>query len=226
MSLKSSTLLLHLLTLLHLLYTSSSTPIESRQSSPPLQEFQPLAVLLNNPKIPFIEIIANGGNFWFFKRTTTDPPGHGTGLLATGNNISEISLWSAAPGGQRVYVAPNGALKYNTPNSSTHHSPHPSALFNFNFDTGVDRLAEITYIGRCSRAGGSGFSKSHTTLTHHLTHESKSKAQNYQHPPRLLKTQCPPPLPPPPYLQHAAVVQAKVASALLKLNAPAANNPP
>lgn len=157
MSLKSSTLLLHLLTLLHLLYTSSSTPIESRQSSPPLQEFQPLAVLLNNPKIPFIEIIANGGNFWFFKRTTTDPPGHGTGLLATGNNISEISLWSAAPGGQRVYVAPNGALKYNTPNSSTHHSPHPSALFNFNFDTGVDRLAEITYIGRCSRAGGSGF---------------------------------------------------------------------
>ncbi|KAG7008144.1 hypothetical protein G7Y79_00007g022690 [Physcia stellaris] len=108
---------------------------------------------------------ASDGAFWLYKRTNTAcpladktlcPQSGWTEMLAR-DGLGEITLHSKVPGGQRVYVAPDGALKFTAANFP--HPPHESSSgpFKVGFSTIAGRVVGgyILYFGKGSRPGGS-----------------------------------------------------------------------
>ncbi|KAG9231766.1 hypothetical protein BJ875DRAFT_382230 [Amylocarpus encephaloides] len=76
--------------------------------------------------LPGSKINANGGSFWLGKDPSSSCPAvegldctafPGTRTVLVGGNDT-LSLDVAVPGGQQVYVGPNGALGYTPPHSS------------------------------------------------------------------------------------------------------------
>lgn len=67
---------------------------------------------------------ANGGSFWIGKNTSSYcpdnvgdcPSGNSTSFVSDSNGA--LSLNTEVPGGQQVFIAPNGLLSYTSPHSS------------------------------------------------------------------------------------------------------------
>ncbi|KAL8708508.1 MAG: hypothetical protein Q9225_007590, partial [Loekoesia sp. 1 TL-2023] len=142
-----------------LLPLALSSPIAPRQASsyPPLT-FGVIAARSASP-VHLQPVNANGLAFWIGKDTATYcplsnqaqcPPGTETVFAVGGGGAS---LDTAVPGGQEIYVAPNGALSYTQAHSAS--SPPGSAFQTFNATTGGDNgsLGEFTFTG----LGATGF---------------------------------------------------------------------
>ncbi|KAF2671555.1 hypothetical protein BT63DRAFT_369266 [Microthyrium microscopicum] len=89
--------------------------------------FELHAYYTNYPGLGAPAINASGGSFWIHKPTqsycpdsvaniTTCPLGNGTSFVA-GGQAGTLFMNTEVPGGQQVYVAPNGLLKYTVPHS-------------------------------------------------------------------------------------------------------------
>ncbi|KAL8886531.1 MAG: hypothetical protein Q9205_003404 [Flavoplaca limonia] len=115
------------------------------------------------PKYPWFGVIANGGAFWLLKETTTKPPGFRAQMLVEANP-GVLSLYSAQPGGQRVYVAPNGALRYILNNTAPYPPASSFGPFHYNltfspvpYPDSYSFYGPVTYVGPGSKPSGSGF---------------------------------------------------------------------
>ena len=83
-----------LLRLVVLLYLSVglANPIEPRQDNVTAVAFAPLAYLgNNNPKVPWLDIVASAGAFWIFKRTTSTCPLADQSLCPPGYRIEMLA---------------------------------------------------------------------------------------------------------------------------------------
>ncbi|KAI4113551.1 MAG: hypothetical protein LQ345_005495 [Seirophora villosa] len=153
-----------------------SSPITPREdSSSPRVTFGIIAARSASP-VHLRSVNANGGAFWIGKETAsycplTDqsqcPPGNSTVLAAGGGGASMVCVavipfkcladaWDqnvVVPGGQQVYVAPNGALRFTTAHSA--YVPAGSAIDGFNATVGEinGSLGRFTFNG----LGADGF---------------------------------------------------------------------
>ncbi|KAI4166452.1 MAG: hypothetical protein LQ343_008040 [Gyalolechia ehrenbergii] len=136
-----------------------SSPISPRQDdyTPPVY-FGVIAARSASP-IHLQAVNASGQAFWIGKDTTTYcpltnqancPRGTDTVFAVGGGGAS---LQTVVPGGQQIYVAPNGALKYTIAHSSSY--PTGSALMTFNATLGGSdgSLGHFTFEG----LGATGF---------------------------------------------------------------------
>ncbi|KAL8976835.1 MAG: hypothetical protein Q9205_007240, partial [Flavoplaca limonia] len=149
-------------TLLALLPLALSTPINPRNNNAPLR-FGAIAARSASP-IHLQTINANGQSFWIGKETATYcpldpqsqcPPGNQT-VFSAGNGGASLDV--VVPGGQSIYVAPNGKLSYTIAHSAS--IPAGSARETFtasipasNDGDGSVPLGSFTFEG----LGGSGF---------------------------------------------------------------------
>ncbi|KAL8959439.1 MAG: hypothetical protein Q9193_003699 [Seirophora villosa] len=136
-----------------------SSPITPREdSSNPRVTFGIIAARSASP-VHLRPVNANGGAFWIGKETAsycplTDqsqcPPGNSTVLAAGGGGASMNVI---VPGGQQVYVAPNGALRFTIAHSA--YVPAGSAIDGFNATVGEinGSLGHFTFNG----LGADGF---------------------------------------------------------------------
>ncbi|KAI4241877.1 MAG: hypothetical protein L6R40_004276 [Gallowayella cf. fulva] len=144
------------LSLLPLALGSPIAPRETTQETP--IQFGIIAARSASP-VHLQSVNANGQAFWIGKDTATYcplnpasqcPPGNLT-VFAAGNGGA--SLYDVVPGGQQIYVAPNGKLSYTQAHSG--YIPPGSAVQTFNATKGTvnGQLGSFTFKG----LGGSGF---------------------------------------------------------------------
>ncbi|KAL8811323.1 MAG: hypothetical protein Q9200_001880 [Gallowayella weberi] len=145
-----------LLSLLPLALGSPITPRDTTNDGP--LRFGVIAARSASP-IHLQTVNASGQAFWIGKDTATYcplqppsqcPPGNQTVFQAGGGTAS---LDVVVPGGQQIYVAPNGKLSYTIAHSA--YIPPNSAVQTFNATSGTvnENLGQLTFQG----LGGSGF---------------------------------------------------------------------
>ncbi|KAH8894170.1 hypothetical protein GQ53DRAFT_821270 [Thozetella sp. PMI_491] len=114
-------------------------------------------------------IQANGGTFWFGKSASTYCPSdvadidcsdysNGQTNFIGGNET--VSLNVAVPGGQQVYIAPDGALSYTSPHSAFKPEGSVTTGFRKGSGTGFPDAVAFWYEGgkfiACPRTGDDG----------------------------------------------------------------------
>jgi hypothetical protein len=120
-----------------LLATASSTlaaPLEPRHN--PAKPFTLDISFSNSMGTLTGPIQANNGSFWIHKAASTScptsvnpncPPGNSTSFTSSGSGL--LYLNTQVPGGQQVYIRPDGLLTYTSPHSAS--TPKDSTFSGF-----------------------------------------------------------------------------------------------
>lgn len=108
--------------LLALFSSAFAAPLEARHAN--ASPFELTVSFSNNPSLTG-PLQANGGSFWIGKKTSSScpssvgsscPPGNTTSFAS--DNTGTLSMNTAVPGGQQVYIGPKGLLRYTQPHSA------------------------------------------------------------------------------------------------------------
>lgn len=108
--------------ILALFSSALAAPLEARHSD--ASPFELTVSFSNSPLSGPLQ--ANGGSFWIGKKTASScptsvgkacPPGNSTSFAS--DNTGTLSLNTEVPGGQQVYIAPNGLLSYTPAHSAS-----------------------------------------------------------------------------------------------------------